>query len=194
MTSIRNPGRVAGCLYLLLGFSVIRPLYIARALIVRNDAITTANNIAAHELLFRFGIAADLLTGISCILVALALYWVLKGVNRNLAVLMVILGGLMPCAIDFFNVLNDVGALLLARGADFLSVFDKPQRAALAMLFLQVHDHGFLINEIFAGLWLFPFGILVFRSVFVPRFLGVWLMFNGLAYLVISFTGILVPR
>lgn len=100
----------------------------------------------------------------------------------------------MPCAIDFFNVLNDVGALLLARGADFLSVFDKPQRAALAMLFLQVHDHGFLINEIFAGLWLFPFGILVFRSVFVPRFLGVWLMFNGLAYLVISFTGILVPR
>lgn len=194
MTSIRNPGRVAGCLYLLLGFSVIRPLYIARALIVRNDAITTANNIAAHELLFRFGIAADLLAGISCILVALALYWVLKGVNRNLAVLMVILGGLMPCAIDFFNVLNDVGALLLARGADFLSVFDKPQRAALAMLFLQVHDHGFLINEIFAGLWLFPFGILVFRSVFVPRFLGVWLMFNGLAYLVISFTGILVPR
>lgn len=92
MTSIRNPGRVAGCLYLLLGFSVIRPLYIARALIVRNDAITTANNIAAHELLFRFGIAADLLTGISCILVALALYWVLKGVNQNLAVLMVILG------------------------------------------------------------------------------------------------------
>ena len=194
MSWIHNPGRVAGFLYLLLGFSVIRPIYVAGALVVREDATATANNIAAHESLFRFGMAADLLAGISCIVVALALYRVFKGVNQNLAVLMVILGGFMPCAIGFLNVLNDVAALLLSRGTEFLSVFDKPQRAALAMLFLRVHDHGYLVNEIFAGLWLIPFGILVFRSIFVPRFIGVWLIVNGFAYIAISFTGLLLPN
>src|SRR5262249_24386511 len=194
MSLIRNPGRVAGFLYLLLGFSVMRPFYVGGALIVRDNAAATANNIAAHELLFRFGIAADLLTGVSCIVVAVALYRVFKGVYQNLAALMVILGGLMPCAIAFCNALNDIAALFLSRGGEFLSVIDKPQRAALAMLFLRVHDHGFLINEIFAGLWLIPFGLLVFRSIFIPRFIGVWLLINGLAYVVISFTGLLAPN
>jgi hypothetical protein len=189
-----NPGRVAGCLYLLLGFSVFRPVYIAGTLIVRNDAAATARNIATHELLFRVGIVTDLLAGISCILVALALYQLLRGVDRNLAVLMVILGGLMPCVIDFLNVLNNVAALFLARGEPFVTVFGKPQQAALAMLFLRVYDHGSLINEIFAGLWLFPFGVLVFRSVFLPRLLGVLLIISGFAYLAISFAGLLLPQ
>jgi hypothetical protein len=193
MSSTYNPGRVAGCLYLLLGFSVFRPIYVAGALIVRDNATATANNIAAHELLFRLGIVADLLAGISCLVVALALYQLLKGVDRNLAVLMVILGGVLPAAIGFLNVLNDVAALVLASGADFLSVFEKPRQAALAMLFLRVHDHGYLVNEIFAGLWLFPFGILVFRSLFLPRLIGVALIINGMAYLIIAFTGLLVP-
>jgi len=100
----------------------------------------------------------------------------------------------MPAVIDFLNALNDFAALLLARGGDFLSVFDNPQRAALAMLFLRVHDHGYLVNEIFAGLWLFPFGALVFRSLFLPRFLGVGLIVSGFAYLAISFTGLLAPN
>jgi hypothetical protein len=194
MSSSYNPGRVAGCLYLLLGFSVFRPIYIAGNLIVRDDATATARNIATHELLFRVGIVTDLLAGISCVLVALALYQLLKDVDQKLSVLMVILGGLMPCVIDFLNVLNDIAALLLARGEHFLSIFGKPQQAALVMLFLRVHDHGFLINEIFAGLWLFPFGILVFRSTFIPRLLGAGLIINGFAYLVISFTGLLAPQ
>jgi hypothetical protein len=194
MNSTYDPGRVAGFLYLLLGFSVVRPVYISGALIVHQDAGTTANNIKAHELLFRMGIVSDVLAGISCILVALALYQVFKGVDRKLAVLMVILGGLVPGMIDFFNVGSDIAALLLARGENFLTVFEKPQRAALAMLFLRVHDQGSLINEIFAGLWLFPFGVLVFRSGFVPRILGVALVINGIAYLAISLTGLLEPN
>jgi hypothetical protein len=181
-------------LYLLLGFSVVRPIYITGALIVRDNAATTIRNIATHESLFRAGIVCDLLAGISCILVALALYRVFEGVDRRLGVLMVILGGLMPCAIDFFNSLNDVAALLLARGGDFLTAFEAPQRAALSMLFLRVHDHGFLINGIFAGLWLFPFGLLVYRSGFIPRLIGVGLIINGVAYLAINFTGLLLPN
>lgn len=194
MSSTYNPGRVAGFLYLLLGFSVFRPIYVGGRLIVPQDALTTAHNIKAHELLFRMGIVADVLAGISCILVALALYQVFKGVDRKLALLMVIFGGLIPGIIDFFNVGSDIAALLLARGDPFLSVFETPQRGALAMLFLRVHDHGFLINEIFAGLWLFPFGVLVFRSTFIPRILGVALVINGFAYLAISFTGLLEPN
>jgi len=115
-------------------------------------------------------------------------------VNQNLAVLMVILGGLMVTPIYFLNTLNDAAALLLVRGADFLSVFEEPQRDALAMLFLRLHHQGVVANEIFWGLWLLPFGILVYRSRFLPRFLGVWLIINGFAYVVISFTGLLLPQ
>jgi Domain of unknown function (DUF4386) len=188
-----NPGRVAGLLYLLLGFSLFRPIYITGALIAREDPAATARNIAAHELLFRFGIVTDLLSGLACLFIALALYRVFKAVDRPLAVLMVILGGLMPAVIDFLNVLNDVAALILARGEPFLSAFTTLQQASLAMLFLRIHDHGYLINEIYAGLWLFPFGVLVFRSGFIPRLLGVGLIINGFAYLIISFTGLLLP-
>ena len=194
MTSSSNPGRVAGFLYLLLGFSVFRPIYVERALIVRNSALATAHNIATHESLFRLGIVCDLLAGLSCLVVALALYRVLRRVDRSLGILMVLLGGCIPLVIDFLNSLNDIAALMLARGDGFLSAFDQPQQAALATLFLRVHEYGYVINEIFAGLWLFPFGILVFRSVFLPRLIGVALMINGCAYVTIAFTGLLAPN
>ena len=90
--------------------------------------------------------------------------------------------------------LNDVAALTLARGTDFLSVFEKPQRDALAVLFLRLHHHGVLANEVFWGLWLIPFGLLVYRSGFIPRFIGVWLIINGCVYPVISATGFLLPQ
>ena len=118
MSSAGNPGRVAGFIYLLL--SVIAPfrlMYIPNALFVRGNATATANNIVAHETLFRLGIVSDLISGVIVIFLALALYRLFKGVDQNLAVLMVILGGVLPSAIDFFNVLNDAAAMMLARGA-----------------------------------------------------------------------------
>jgi hypothetical protein len=187
--------RVAGFLYLLLGVTAPwRLVYIPSKLFVPGDAAATANNIAAHQTLFRLGIVTDLLTGTIVIFVLLALYRLFKGVDQNLAAVMVILGALMVTPIYFVNTLNDAAALLLVRGPDFLSVFEKPQREALAMLFLSLHHHGVLANEIFWGLWLFPFGLSVYRSHFLPRFLGVWLIINGFAYLAISFTGLLLPR
>ena len=195
MSFTHNPGRVAGLLYLLLiVIAPLRLIYIPSTLIVRGNATATANNIAAHELLFRLGIASDLLAGTILIFLVLALYRLLKGVDENQAVLMVILGGLIPATIDFLNVLNDAAALVLVRGADFLSVFEKPQRDALAMLFLRAHHQEVLAAEILWGLWLFPLAILVYRSRFLPRFLGVWLIINGFAYLVMSFTGLLSPQ
>ena len=195
MASIKKNARVAGFLYLLLVLAgPIRLIYSPSKLFVHGNATATANNIAAHESLFRFGIVSDLFVGTIVIFVALALYRLFKEVDQNLAVLMVILGGVLPSAIYFFNALNDAAALTLARGPDFLSVFEKPQRDALAMLFLNLHGQGFTAGEIFYGLWLFPLGVLAFRSRFLPRFLGVWLIINGFAYLVLSFTGFLLSR
>ena len=195
MSAIRNPGRVAGLFYLVLVLAApFRLLYIPSTLFVAGDAAATAGRIAAHESLFRLGIVSDLLCGTILIFLTLALYRLFKGVDRNLAVLMVIVGGVLPAAIDFVNVLNDAAALLLVRGADFLSAFDPPQRQALAMLFLRLHHQEIPAAEILWGLWLFPLGLLVFRSRFLPRFLGVWLIINGVAYVATSLTGLLLPR
>jgi hypothetical protein len=117
-----------------------------------------------------------------------------KDVDQYLAVLVVIFGGIMPALINFVGVVSDAGALMAVRGADFLSVFDKPQRDALAMLFLHLRDHQNTAAEILWGMWLFPLAILVYRSRFLPRFLGVWLVINGFAYVILSFTGVLLPQ
>jgi hypothetical protein len=90
-------------------------------------------------------------------------------------------------------VLNDAAAIVIARGEPFVSLLDKPQQAALVALFLRIHDHGFLLNEVFAGLWLFPFGLLVFRSGFLPPILGLLLFVSGFGYLAISVAGLLLP-
>jgi len=168
-------------------------MYIGRTLMVRDDAAATIHNIAAHELLFRFGIVSDLIAGLGGLFAALALYELLKGVDRKLGVLMVILGGLVPCVLACINVLNDAAAVVIARREPFASLFDTRQQAALAALFLRIHDHGFLISEAFAGLWLFPFGLLAFRSGFLPRILGLLLFVSGFGYLAISGTGLLFP-
>jgi Domain of unknown function (DUF4386) len=195
MTSLsQNPGRFAGLLYVLtsiVGFFAMA--YVPGKLIVHGNAAATANNIAASATLFRLGIAAELIGMAGFIFVALALYDLLKGVNQRQACLMVILI-VVSIPIAFLNELNSIAALVLVRGADFLSTFEKPHREALAMLFLKLHGQGFGVAEIFWGLWLFPLGLLVYRSRFLPRFLGVWLVFAGIAWVILSLTGILLPQ
>lgn len=190
-----NPGRAAGFLYLLLVIAgPLRLLYIPSTLFVQGNASATADNISSHQMLFRLGMAADVFCGAILIFILLALYHLLKEVDRKQAVLMVILGGVLPSAIYFFNVVNDAAVLILLNGANFLSVFEKPQREALAMLFLRLHGQEVVAAETLWGLWLFPLGSLVYRSRFLPRFLGVWLILNGVAYLSLSFTGLLFPH
>src|SRR5438067_10440008 len=148
MSWTRNPGRVVGFWYLLLVLGgPLRLIYIPNKLFVHHNAAATASNIAAHELLFRFGMLSDLLGAVVLIFLVLAFYRLFKGVDQQLAVLLVIVGGVMPALINFVNVVSDAGALMFARsggaggggGADFLSVFDKPQRDALVLLFLRLH-------------------------------------------------------
>ena len=193
MDSLNRKARIAGLLYLLLvipgPFSLI---YLPSILIVRGNATATASNVLSHETLSRLWIVSDLAGAVFFILLVMALYRLLSGVNKAHASLMVALV-LVSAAVSLVNVLSNIAAFTLFRGGEFLAVLDKPQRDAFAMLFLRVHGEGNIINETFWGLWLVPFGILVFRSGFLPRFLGVWLIVNGFAYVALSFTGLLLP-
>src|SRR6266705_1188183 len=194
MSSTKNPGRFAGLLYLLTSIpGAFALIYVPGKLIVHENATATANNIAASETLFRLGIAVQLISQAGFIFLALALYDLLKGVSRRHASLMVTLI-VVSIPIAFANELNSIAALVLVRGADFLSIFDKPQREALAMLFLNLHFYGFVVAAVFLGLWLFPLALLVYRSRFLPRFLGVWLALAGFAWVILSLTGVLSPQ
>src|SRR5436309_896593 len=193
MHPTNKAARIAGAVYLSMvltaPFSLI---YVPEKLIVRGNATATAENILAHETMFRLSIFGDLIGQVIFICLAIALYRLLSGVNKTWAGLMVAFV-LVSAAVGFVNTLNDIAALTLFRGADFLAVFDKPQRDALGMLFIRLHTQGIFIDEIFWGLWLFPFGLLVFRSGFLPRFIGGWLMINCFGYLALSITALFFP-
>jgi len=195
MTSSGNPGRVAGLWYLLLVLiGPLRLMYIPNKLFVHGDAAATAANVAAHERLLRFGIAADLAGAVIIVFLGLAFYRLFAGVDRNLAVQVVIFGGIMPSVLYLVSVVCDLNALTLIQRTDFLSVFDTAQREALAMFFLVMRDHQNTAAEILWGVWLLPLALLVYRSRFLPRFLGVWLFINGIAYIAVSFTGVMWPQ
>jgi Domain of unknown function (DUF4386) len=192
MNSTKKTARLAGVLYLVNGvtgfFGII---YVPSRLIVSGNAAATANNILASERLFRVGIVSELICAVEFVFLLWTLYRLLGGVNKTYASLMVILG-LVFVPIMCVNVLNEIAALTLLRGADFLSVFDKRQLEAMAMLFLDLHRYGYVVGWIF-GLWLFPFGVLVFKSGFLPRILGVLLIAACFGYLADSLTPLLLP-
>jgi hypothetical protein len=190
MNSTKQTARIAGVLYLVNGvtgfFGII---YVPSRLMVSGNAAATAQNILASERFFR--LVSELICAVEFIFLLWALYRLLGGVNKTHASLMVILG-LAFVPIMCVNVLNEIAALTLLRGADFLSVLGEPQREAMAMLFLDLHRYGYVIGWIF-GPWLFFFGLLVFKSGFLPRILGVLLIAACFGYLADSLTPLLLP-
>lgn len=193
MNSTKKTARIAGLLYFVNGvtgfFSII---YVPSKLIVSGNAAATARNILASERLFRLGIASELICTAEYIFLLWFLYRLLGGVNRTHSSLFVVLA-LLSLPIQFVNVLNEIAALALLRGADFLSAVAQSQREALAMLFLKLHGEAFGVAETLWGLGMFLFGLLVYKSGFLPRFLGVLLFAAGLGYLAQSLTPFLLP-
>jgi hypothetical protein len=186
--------RIAGFLYLLMfPLGVFGILYVPNILIVPGDAAATASNIMANELLFRLSIVSALLTQVDTILVVLLLYKLLKPVNKNYAVLMVIFI-LVAAPIAMLNELNQFAVLLLLSGADYLTVFTADQLQALAPVFLDLHEYGINIAGIFWGLWLFPMGYLVFKSSYIPRIIGVLLIIGCLGYMIDFVTFFFFPN
>ena len=195
MSSTQQQARAAGFLYLLVALSApIGLLYVPGKLIVSGNATATADNIRASEWLLRLGLASELFHQVVGVFLVLALYRLFKAVNETHARQLVILGALVSVPIMFVNVLNEIAALILVKGADFLSVFERPQLDALAYLFLRLHSQGIIVASIFWGLWLFPFGMLVIRSGFIPRVLGVLLMIAGGAYLASAVATLVLPQ
>jgi Domain of unknown function (DUF4386) len=193
--SIQQQARTAGLLYVVLALTApIGLMYVPGKLIVSGNATATADNIRASEGLLRIGIASELIHQAVVVFLVLALYRLFKPVNDMLAKQMLILGALVSVPIVFVNVLNHVAALILVSGADFLSVFEKVELDALAYLFVRLHSHGITVASIFWGLWLFPFGMLVVRSGFIPRALGYLLMIAGVGYLGSAFATLVVPQ
>jgi len=185
--------RIAGAIYLsLVLIAPFAMLYVPGKLIVRGNAAATADNILAHETMFRLSILGDLIGHVIFICLAIALYRLLSNVNKTWAMLMVAFV-LVSAAVGFLNALNNVAAVILFRGGEFLDVLGKSQRDALAMLFVRLHSQGEFISEIFWGVWLFPFGLLVYRSGFLPRLLGLWLIIACFAWIALSITALFFP-
>jgi hypothetical protein len=176
MNSLNKTARIAGFLYLMYMVITIPADVLGRSpLIVYGDAATTARNIMASEWQFRIGITGDLVSAVFFLLAAWALYVLLKSVNKDLALLFLLLN-LGGVAVYSISLLNQFAAVLLLSGAEALKVFQSDQLQSLAMFFLDLHHNGYWIAQIFFGAWLFPLGYLVFKSGFLPRLLGVVLM------------------
>ncbi len=193
MNTIKKQAHVAGILYLLASIAAVFAwVYVDGKIFVRDDATATANNIRAFETLFRLGIAAELLGSIIFIFVVLALYRLFKSVSEKQAATMALLL-LISTPIALLAVVGEIAALIVAGGGSFLSTFDQHQLDSLSYLFFRLHGQALIVAEIFWGLWLFPFGTLVIRSGFIPRFLGFLLLIAGMGYLIDSFTVLVLP-
>jgi hypothetical protein len=193
MNPRKRTARLAGLLLLLGGITTpFSLLYLPKKLIVAGDATATANNVRAFETVLRIAITCDLVGVILFTLAVLSLYRLFKDVDNRLALYMIVLW-IVTVPITFINELNRIAALILVSGASFLSAFTPGQTDALATLLLKVFGQGIIVNQIFWGLWLVPFGILVHRSRFIPRVLGFPLIIAGSAYVTASFTELLSP-
>jgi hypothetical protein len=193
--STKQQARAAGFLYVILALiAPIGLMYVPGKLIVSGNATATADNIRASEGLLRIGIASELIHQAIAVFLVLLLYRLFRPVNEMHAKQMLILGALVSVPIMFVNVLNHLAALVLVSDANFLSVFGKAELDALAYLFVRLHSYGITVASIFWGLWLFPFGMLVIRSGFIPRVLGFLLMIAGVGYLASAFATLVLPQ
>lgn len=182
---LKYTARLAGLLYLVWIITGLYAMfYVPSQINMRGDAATTAQNILSNEFLFRTGMMNDLISSTIWVFMVLVLYRLFKSVDERQAkilvglVLVQIPAALMAAAFSMTS-------LMILKG-EILKTFELGQRQDLAMLFLRMNDYGILVLELFWGLWLFPLGILVYRSRFLPRFLGIWLIINGFVYLVLS--------
>jgi len=192
MGTNKKTARLAGFLWLLMFiFGPIAQVVRSKIFVV-GDIEVTANNIAANEFLFRVGFASDLIMMVIFLLLPLVLYKLLNAVDKNLSALMVIFV-MVSVPINMLNLLNEFSSLHLLSGVDYLSVIDAAQLKAQAMLSYDLYLHGYEIANIFFGLWLIPLGLLVYKSGFFPRVLGILLAVGGCGLFITVFIHFLFP-
>lgn len=192
ISSLKKTARRAGWLYLGLLPAAYGLMYAPSQIIVKGDDAATMNNLLNKEAILRTGIVCNLFTAVIFIYLAMELYRLFKNVNQYLPKLLVAFV-IMQIPITFVLEIFNITSLMIAKGVALKSL-DVIQRADFATLFLKIHTYGILIQEIFWGLWLFPFAQLIYKSIFIPRFFGVLLILNGIAYIATSLSFLLFPR
>jgi Domain of unknown function (DUF4386) len=191
--SQRKAAKVVGAVYL-FGFSaVFDELYVRGRLIVENNAAETARNIIAHERLFRLGIAVDLVEMASIVVLATALYVILKSVNQNLA-LLAAFWRLMEAAICVVMTLSSFDVLRVLSGAEYLRVFEADRLHALANIYVGGHGAGYNVAEMFLGLGSTVFACLWFKSGYIPKALAGLGVFASLLVAVCTVAFVIFPR
>ena len=195
MNTNKKTARMAGFLYLIyIVVSIFANVLGRSKLIILGDAATTARNIIASAMQFRIGFVLDLVSAVLFLLTAWALYVLLKPVNKNLALLFLLLN-LGGVAVHCFSDLFLIASQLILSGADYLKAFQADQLQALAMLSLNIYKNGFSgIAQIFFSAWLFPLGYLVYKSGTLPRFLGIIVMVECFAWLMFPVQFFFFPR
>ena len=191
-SSLKKTARIAGLWYLGFSLGPFYLLYVPSQTVVLNDAAATAARVLDHETLFRWGMLAETLGAVIFIGLSVALYRLFEDVDRYRARQLVALV-LVSSALVLVAVLFNSAALLVFRGSDAFGAFDGGTREAVGMLLIRMHGQANSINQMFWGLWLLPFGSLVVSSRFLPRWLGYWLLLDGVAWVVMSVTWLLAP-
>ena len=192
-SSLNKAARRAGLLYLIWIITGLYAMfYIPAQINTRGDAAITAQNVLSHEFLFRTGVVNDIISNTIWVFMVLVLYRIFKNVDERQAKILVALV-IVQVPVAFFMEALNIGSLMIFKG-EILKTFELAQRQDLAMLLLRINDYGVLTLEAFWGLWLIPLAILVYRSRYVPRFLGVWLLITGFFYLGLSFVSIMLPQ
>ena len=184
--------RMAGLFYLIYIITTASAAVIRSRIIVFGDAAATANKVISSQWLFRLGFITQLVSAVFFLLAAWALYTLLKPVNKNLALLFLLLN-LGGVAVECINMLNLFTALQFFSGTNYLNVFQTGQLQAMGMSFLNSYTNGFMIAQIFYGTWLLPLGYLVYKSRFLPKLLGIVLILDFFGILFWFFQFFLFP-
>jgi hypothetical protein len=191
-TSRKKFARLAGLIYVL--FSLQAPLallYVPSHIMVEGDPAATTHNILAHEFMFGLSIVSQFTGNILYVLLVLMLYRLLRGVNEYQAKLMVVLVVMQATLVFLFETFH-LTSLIIAKG-EILKTLQPEQKQNLIMLLLNIHGYGNTTLEIFWGLWLVPFGLLVYKSGFIPRILAWCLLIGALGWVVDCVSFLLFP-
>jgi Domain of unknown function (DUF4386) len=185
--------RIAGILYLtIIALGMFSELYVRGTLVVSGDAAATNAAIAASPMLWRAGIAGDLLMHVFDVPVIVVLYYLLRPVSRSLA-LFATLANLVQTAVLVANKMNLLVPLFLLDHGNYLTAFSPEQLHALSYVAIKAHGYGFGVGLIFFGVACLVRGYLIFKTGYLPKILGVLMAISGLSYLVNSFALLLAP-
>lgn len=192
-TSLKKTARFAGVLYLIwIVTGLFALIYVPSQIDMKGDAASTAQNILANESLFRASIINDLFSATLWVIMVLVFYRMFRPVDEYQSKFLVALV-IVQIPVVFFMDSFSIASLLIFKG-EILNTFELAQRQELGMLFIKINDYGVLTLEMFWGLWLFPLAILVYKSGFLPRFLGIWLIVTGIFYMILSYVSIMLPQ